>query len=167
MRQVADRLSVRWYVGYDLDELLPDYSTLSKIAPVMGSRCFGASSSTEVDLLSLALFLDIFQIFWLRLVCSPLLLCLYLALSCSSAAHGPLAAESRGRTQNSVLRDVNRSPRINKSGGFPWTVTDPSSCFANSCPPWLPFRFGLTKPPQAVAPCSWANLNVVLTRRNG
>ena len=31
MRQVADRLSVRWYVGYDLDEPLPDHSTLSKI----------------------------------------------------------------------------------------------------------------------------------------
>src|SRR5260370_38660753 len=31
LRQVADRLSVRWYVGYDLDELLPDHSTLSKI----------------------------------------------------------------------------------------------------------------------------------------
>ena len=31
MRQVADRLSVRWYVGYGLDELLPDHSTLSTI----------------------------------------------------------------------------------------------------------------------------------------
>ncbi len=31
LRQVADRLSVRWYVGYDLDEPLPDHSTLSKI----------------------------------------------------------------------------------------------------------------------------------------
>jgi hypothetical protein len=31
MRQVADRLSVRWYVGYDVDEPLPDHSTLSKI----------------------------------------------------------------------------------------------------------------------------------------
>ena len=31
MRQVADRLSVRWYLGYDLDELLPDHSSLSKI----------------------------------------------------------------------------------------------------------------------------------------
>jgi len=30
LRQVADRLSVRWYVGYDLDEPLPDHSTLSK-----------------------------------------------------------------------------------------------------------------------------------------
>ncbi len=27
LRQVADRLSVRWYVGYDLDEPLPDHST--------------------------------------------------------------------------------------------------------------------------------------------
>jgi transposase len=31
MRQVADRLSVRWYVGYDLDDPLPNHSTLSKI----------------------------------------------------------------------------------------------------------------------------------------
>jgi transposase len=31
MRQVADRLSVRWYLGYDLDEPLPDHSSLSKI----------------------------------------------------------------------------------------------------------------------------------------
>jgi hypothetical protein len=31
MRQVADRLSVRWYVGSDLDEPLPDHSTLRKI----------------------------------------------------------------------------------------------------------------------------------------
>jgi transposase len=31
MRQVADRLSLRWYSGYDLDEPLPDHSTLSKI----------------------------------------------------------------------------------------------------------------------------------------
>jgi transposase len=30
MRQVADRLSVRWYVGYDLDEPLPDHSTRSR-----------------------------------------------------------------------------------------------------------------------------------------
>jgi transposase len=31
MRQVADRLSVRWYLGYDLDEPLPNHSSLSKI----------------------------------------------------------------------------------------------------------------------------------------
>src|SRR5713226_7851905 len=31
MRQVADRLSIRWYLGYDLDEPLPDHSSLSKI----------------------------------------------------------------------------------------------------------------------------------------
>src|SRR5215831_7981557 len=43
MRQVADRLSVRWYVGYDLDEPLPDHSTLSKIRLRYGLsvfRCF-------------------------------------------------------------------------------------------------------------------------------
>jgi transposase len=43
MRQVADRLSVRWYVGYDLDEPLPDHSTLSKIRTRYGLsvfRCF-------------------------------------------------------------------------------------------------------------------------------
>jgi transposase len=31
MRQVADRLSVRWYVCYNLDEPLPDHSTRSLI----------------------------------------------------------------------------------------------------------------------------------------
>ena len=31
MRQVADRLSVRWYIGYDLDEPLPDHSTHTNI----------------------------------------------------------------------------------------------------------------------------------------
>ncbi len=40
MRQVADRLSVRWYVGYDLDEPLPDHSTLSKIRTRYGLSVF-------------------------------------------------------------------------------------------------------------------------------
>jgi transposase len=43
MRQVADRLSVRWYVGYDLDEPLPDHSTRSLIRTrygLSGFRCF-------------------------------------------------------------------------------------------------------------------------------
>jgi transposase len=40
MRQVADRLSVRWYVGYDLDEPLPDHSTLSKIRTRYGLPVF-------------------------------------------------------------------------------------------------------------------------------
>src|SRR5438128_2736781 len=29
MRLVADRLSVRWYLGYDLGEALPDHSSLT------------------------------------------------------------------------------------------------------------------------------------------
>ena len=40
MRQVADRLSVRWYAGYDLDEPLPDHSTLSKIRTRYGLEVF-------------------------------------------------------------------------------------------------------------------------------
>ncbi len=40
LRQVTDRLSVRWYVGYDLDEPLPDHSTLSKIRLRYGLEVF-------------------------------------------------------------------------------------------------------------------------------
>ncbi len=40
MRQVADRLSVRWYVGYDLDQPLPDHSSLSKIRTRYGLEAF-------------------------------------------------------------------------------------------------------------------------------
>jgi transposase len=31
MRHAADRLSVRWFIGYDLDEPLPDHSSLTRI----------------------------------------------------------------------------------------------------------------------------------------
>jgi hypothetical protein len=31
IRVVSDRLSLRWYVGYDLQEPLPDYSSLTRI----------------------------------------------------------------------------------------------------------------------------------------
>src|SRR5689334_16714408 len=40
MRVVADRLSVRWYLGYDLNEPLPDHSTLSKIRLRYGLEVF-------------------------------------------------------------------------------------------------------------------------------
>src|SRR6266516_6153019 len=40
LRQVADRLSVRWYLGYDLDEQLPDHSSLSKIRLRYGLEVF-------------------------------------------------------------------------------------------------------------------------------
>ncbi len=40
LRQVADRLSVRWYVGYDLDEPLPDHSSLSRIRLRYGLEVF-------------------------------------------------------------------------------------------------------------------------------
>lgn len=40
MLQAADRLSVRWYLGYDLDELLPDHSSLSRIRTRYGLSVF-------------------------------------------------------------------------------------------------------------------------------
>jgi transposase len=38
--QAADRLSVRWYLGYDLDEPLPDHSSLSRIRTRYGLDVF-------------------------------------------------------------------------------------------------------------------------------
>jgi transposase len=40
MRVVADRLSVRWYLGYDLHELLPDHSSLTRIRERYGLEVF-------------------------------------------------------------------------------------------------------------------------------
>jgi transposase len=43
MRHAADRLSILWYLGYDLDEPLPDHSSLTKIRTRYGLevfRCF-------------------------------------------------------------------------------------------------------------------------------
>src|SRR5215217_2318074 len=36
MRTVADRLSLRWYLGYDLTEPLPDHSSLTRIRDRFG-----------------------------------------------------------------------------------------------------------------------------------
>lgn len=40
MRLVADRLSVRWYLGYNLDEPLPDHSSLTRIRARYGLDIF-------------------------------------------------------------------------------------------------------------------------------
>src|SRR5258708_22167774 len=40
MRHLADRLSVRWYLGYDLDDPLPDHSSLSPIRARYGLEIF-------------------------------------------------------------------------------------------------------------------------------
>lgn len=40
MRVVADRLSLRWYVGYDLYETLPDHSSLTRIRERYGLEVF-------------------------------------------------------------------------------------------------------------------------------
>src|SRR5436305_2273919 len=40
MRLAADRLSVRWYLGYDLGEALPDHSSLTRIRERYGVDVF-------------------------------------------------------------------------------------------------------------------------------
>ncbi len=40
MRVAADRLSIRWYLGYDLRESLPDHSSLTKIRERYGLEVF-------------------------------------------------------------------------------------------------------------------------------
>ena len=44
MRVAADRLSVRWYLGYDLHEPLPDHSNLTRTRERFGYPSSGASS---------------------------------------------------------------------------------------------------------------------------
>src|SRR5919202_6729619 len=40
MEVVADRLSIRWYLGYDLHESLPDHSSLTRIRERYGLEVF-------------------------------------------------------------------------------------------------------------------------------
>ncbi len=40
MRVVSDRLSVRWYLGYDLHETLPEHSSLTRIRERFGLEVF-------------------------------------------------------------------------------------------------------------------------------
>src|SRR5690349_13906821 len=40
MRLVADKLSVRWFLGYDLNEPLPDHSSLTRIRTRYGLEVF-------------------------------------------------------------------------------------------------------------------------------
>jgi transposase len=41
MRQAADRLSILWYLGYNLGETLPDHSSLTRIRARYGVEVFG------------------------------------------------------------------------------------------------------------------------------
>jgi transposase len=49
MRVVADRLSLRWYVGYDLTETLPDHSSLTRIRERYGLAVFRRFFETVVE----------------------------------------------------------------------------------------------------------------------
>jgi transposase len=49
IRVAADRLSVRWYLGYDLSEELPDHSSLTKIRNRYGLETFRRFFDTIVE----------------------------------------------------------------------------------------------------------------------
>src|SRR3954466_9191712 len=49
IRIAADRLSVRWYLGYDLDEELPDHSSLTRIRKRYGLAVFRRFFETIVE----------------------------------------------------------------------------------------------------------------------
>jgi transposase len=49
IRQAADRLSVRWYLGYDLGEPLPDHSSLTRIRTRYGVEVFRRFFDAIVD----------------------------------------------------------------------------------------------------------------------
>src|SRR5687768_2590955 len=50
MRVVADRLSLRWYLGYDLAEPLPDHSSLTRLRDRYGLDVFRRFFERVVDL---------------------------------------------------------------------------------------------------------------------
>jgi hypothetical protein len=47
MEVVADRLSLRWYLGYDLTEGLPDHSSLIRIRADLPPFCFAEPLAKE------------------------------------------------------------------------------------------------------------------------
>src|SRR5260370_9559 len=49
MRHAADRLSVLWYIGYDLGEPLPDHSSLTRIRERYGVEVFHRFFDTIVE----------------------------------------------------------------------------------------------------------------------
>src|SRR5688572_2713865 len=50
MEQVRVNLAHRWYIGYDLDEVVPHHSSLSKIRDRYGFRIFQSFFEKIVDL---------------------------------------------------------------------------------------------------------------------
>jgi transposase len=49
LRVAADRLSLRWYLGYDLTESLPDHSGLTRIRECYGLAVFRRFFEAVVD----------------------------------------------------------------------------------------------------------------------
>src|SRR5690242_3899941 len=49
MRQAADSLSIRWYLGYNLDESLPEHASLTRIRARYGVEVFRRFFEAVVD----------------------------------------------------------------------------------------------------------------------
>jgi transposase len=49
LRQVAVNLAYRWFIGYDLDEKLPDHSTLSRALDRFGDEVFDKLFERSID----------------------------------------------------------------------------------------------------------------------
>src|SRR6266536_5983928 len=50
LRVAADRLSIRWYLGYDFDDPLPDHSSLTRIRTRLGLSIFQRFFERVVEL---------------------------------------------------------------------------------------------------------------------
>lgn len=49
MRQVQVNLAYRWFIGYELDEALPDHSTLSKVLDRLGDEVFDRLLARSIE----------------------------------------------------------------------------------------------------------------------
>ena len=102
MRHAADRLSVRWYIGYDLGEALPDHSSLTRIRERYGVDIFRRFFEAIVE-----------QLYWLLVTSVRKKACL--ALEMHSFQISFLLERSfshRGRSQEQHVRPCQQPTTI-------------------------------------------------------
>ncbi len=68
MRHAADRLSVRWFVGYDLGEPLPDHSSLTRIRERYGVDVFPLPDHSSLTRIRERYGVDVFRRFFEQIV---------------------------------------------------------------------------------------------------
>ena len=125
MEVVADRLSLRWYLGYDLDERLPDHSSLTKIRERYGVRIFRrfferiVEECVEAGLVrGEELFIDSTKIEANAAVDSL----------ASKRSSKPISTTSSTETQVKTRRRARRTLRTRGTRGGPRTRDPPATC---------------------------------------